>query len=67
MIHTRTSAASFLGVHPDTLKRWEDEGVVPEADRDSAGRRVYSESQLQQLQQVASERRLAHEKRMVGE
>lgn len=59
MIRTRSAAASILGVHPDTLKRWEDEGIVPESERDSAGR---SETDVAKLKQIADERRDAYGK-----
>jgi DNA-binding transcriptional MerR regulator len=62
MIHTRASAASILGIHPDTLKRWEDEGVVPGAQRDTSGRRLYTTAEVEKLKQIAEERRLAYGK-----
>ena len=60
MIRTRAAAASVLGVHPDTLKRWEDEGIIPDAERDSANRRMYSEADIVRLRQIAEERRAAY-------
>lgn len=62
MIHTRASAASILGIHPTTLKRWEDEGVVPVAQRDTTGRRVYTSAEVENLKQIAAERREAYGK-----
>jgi putative resolvase len=60
MIHTRASAASILGIHPNTLRRWEDEGVVPEAQRDSSGRRLYTAAEIEHLKSIAEERREAY-------
>jgi DNA-binding transcriptional MerR regulator len=57
MIHTRASAASILGVHPSTLKRWETEGIIPPASRDSTGRRVYDAEEIERLKAIAEERR----------
>ncbi len=37
--------AQLLGVHPQTLRRWEREGVIPTASR-RRGQRVYTMSDV---------------------
>lgn len=41
-----------VGRSPDTIKRWEDLGLLPVA-RDARGRRLYSESDLLRAHQLA--------------
>lgn len=67
MTRTRAAAASVLGIHPYTLKRWEVQGIVPEAQRDSAGRRLYYEHDMEKLKLIAAERIGAWKKRTAGE
>ena len=38
-------AAEFLGVHPETLRRWDKSGRLP-AERLRSGERIYSLAQL---------------------
>lgn len=42
-------AARQLGVHPETLRRWEAKGKIT-PQRDGTGRRVYTDEQLRRLQ-----------------
>jgi len=40
-----SEAAALLGVHPDTLRRWSDEGKVP-VSRTPGGERRYSRADI---------------------
>ena len=42
-------AAREMGVHPDTLRRWESEGRIEPAERTPGGRRRYDLSKLRHL------------------
>ena len=42
-------AAKELGVHPDTLRRWEEEGQIELAERTASGRRGYALAKLHHL------------------
>ena len=43
-------AAKELGVHPDTLRRWEEEGRIAPPERTAGGRRRYDLSKLHGLE-----------------
>lgn len=43
-------AARHLGLEPDTLRYYERKGIVPAPTKDSAGHRVYTETQLHLLE-----------------
>ena len=42
-------AAQFLGVHPDTLRRWDGQGKVPSRRHPINGYRLYREGDLKLL------------------
>jgi excisionase family DNA binding protein len=48
-------AARRLGVYPDTLRRWTNNGKVP-CVRDSAGRRLISDEDIDKLARERKER-----------
>ncbi len=47
LLSTRDAAAR-VGVHPQTLRRWEREGVVPPATR-RRGQRVYTTADVERI------------------
>ena len=47
---TITEVAQKIGVVPRTIVRWENSGKVSKAKRDWRGWRVYSEKELDELQ-----------------
>ena len=44
--------AERTGVSPDTIRYWEDEGVLPEPERSDAGYRLYGEAAVERLRFV---------------
>ena len=48
-IFTVTEAASFLGVHSDTVRRGEAKGTFPQPRRSSSGARYYTLNDLVRL------------------
>lgn len=51
---TVTQAAKKFGLHPNTLKNWEQQGrVVPE--RDSTNRRIYTPQHQDRIREVLRE------------
>lgn len=50
---TISKLAQTLGVCPDTVVRWEREGLIPKARRSPGGWRVYTEEDLEQIQTAA--------------
>ena len=53
-------AAAALGIAPSTLRLWEQQGIVPPAERTAgASRRLYDRADLDRLRPIAEERRRA--------
>ena len=42
-------AAKLLGVHPSTLRRWDEKGVLPPSIRTLTGERRYTEADLKAI------------------
>ena len=52
------AAAAALGIAPSTLRLWEQQGIVPPAERTGGGdRRLYDRADLEALRPIAEERR----------
>ena len=45
--------ADQVGMHPKTIRYYEDIGLIPKAQRDSSGYRVYSESEVARLKLIS--------------
>ncbi len=52
---TIAQAADYLSIHPDTLRRWTDRGLVPHV-RLPSGYRRYDPAELAQLKEEWSRR-----------
>lgn len=50
-VYGSRKAAEILGVHVDTLRRWEAEGRIKKPQRTLGGHRRYSEADLWKIQQ----------------
>jgi DNA-binding transcriptional MerR regulator len=59
-MYTTSTLAELVGVHPNTLKLWEDQGIIPEPKRDSVNRRIYSDEEVERIKRIAAERRQAY-------
>lgn len=44
-----SEAAARLGVHPQTLRKWERNGLIPHAIRTPGGRRRYDAAQIAEM------------------
>ena len=44
--------AKRIGRHPDTIRAYEKKGVIPEAKRDIAGQRIYTEQDLAEIRAI---------------
>jgi DNA-binding transcriptional MerR regulator len=54
------AAAAALGIAPSTLRLWEQQGIVPPAERTGgAERRLYAKADIDALRPIAEERRRA--------
>lgn len=42
-------AAKLLGVHPSTLRRWDEKGILPPSIRTLTGERRYTEADLKAI------------------
>jgi len=47
--YTTQELAQRLGIHPQTLRRWEREGVIPPVTR-RRGQRVYSPADVERIE-----------------
>jgi DNA-binding transcriptional MerR regulator len=57
-MYTRTFVARTIGVHPNTLARWEERRVIDAPQRDNAGRRIYTSNDLARIGEIATSRRV---------
>ena len=53
-----SEAAKGLGIHPNTIRYYEETGLIPEAHRNSAGYRRYDQADLDRLAFIRRARRL---------
>ncbi len=56
--YTTQEIAKRLGIHPQTLRRWEREGVIPPVTR-RRGQRVYTPTDLDRIEAAVMTRPLA--------
>ena len=49
--------ATLAGFHTNTLKRWEQDGLIPAPDRNANGHRRYSPAQVEAVVKVAESKR----------
>ena len=58
-IFTLSAAARALGIPEGTLRRFTDEGLIPD-HRDSANRRVFTRLEIETAREVVAERQQAN-------
>lgn len=49
---TITDVAEFVGVHRDTIKRWERRGALPQPKRSLGRHRVYTVRDAEQIKAI---------------
>ena len=52
-VYTRNEVANECGVSTQTIKLWEEAGVIPEATRDDNGYRYWREADLTKVKEYA--------------
>lgn len=55
-------ASKYLGVAPDTLRKWERAGII-NSDRTPLGHRVFTPEKILEIQQVIKQRSLERPKK----
>ena len=48
-IYTTTDVAKIIGIHPNTVRMYEEWGLIPLAERKSNGYRVFTDFHIEQL------------------
>ena len=46
------AAAKMVGRHADTIRSYERKGIIPEARRDIAGQRTYTEEEVAEIRAI---------------
>ena len=49
-IHKTSEVAKIIGIHPNTVRMYEELGLIPKAERKSNGYRVFTDFHIQQFQ-----------------
>lgn len=52
-VYTRKEVADLVGVSTQTIRLWEDAGVIPSSVRDDNGYRYWREAELEQIKAYA--------------
>lgn len=52
-VYTRKEVADLVGVSTQTIRLWEDAGVIPSSVRDDNGYRYWREAELEQIRAYA--------------
>lgn len=52
-VYTRTEVANLVGVSAQTIRLWEDAGVIPSAVRDENGYRYWKDAELEKIKAYA--------------
>jgi predicted site-specific integrase-resolvase len=52
-VYSRTEVARICGVSTQSLRLWEDAGVIPQATRDENGYRYWTEAEVEQIEKYA--------------
>lgn len=52
-VYTRKEVADLVGVSTQTIRLWEDAGVIPPSVRDDNGYRYWKDAELEQIKAYA--------------
>lgn len=64
---TRASVAGITGIHPETLRYYEKEGLIRVPERSAAGYRIYGEEDLKRLRFIERSKELGFSLRDIRE
>lgn len=53
-VYTRKEVADLVGVSTQTIRLWEDAGVIPPSVRDDNGYRYWKDAELEQIKAYAN-------------
>ena len=53
-VYTRKEVADIVGVSNQTIRLWEDAGVIPSAERDENGYRYWKDEGLEKIKAYAN-------------
>ena len=50
--YTTSEAAKIIGIHPNTVRKYEEWGLIPQAERKPNGYRIFTDFHIEQLKLI---------------
>ena len=60
---TSSEFAERIGIHPQTVRKWDKEGTLPAHHKTSSGRRYYTEQQAEEFLNETKKQNVTEDKR----